>query len=237
MRKSKYNADVDLLKSITVESTETYTAITHKEIIELVEEVAKDNNVKLYDTKFYSANNGKIAEGQYTLDFADADFQLKFVWQNSTDKTVSFKCAIGSEVFLCTNGCVWGDLGSMKRIHTGDADTEVKNKITELFKNAEQTFEEYKALAVILKSINDMTYQKQFMVIGDLFFQGLINSDQINCLKREYDKPTFDYGYPETLWELWQNITHSFKLVSPRHFLSNQIKISQYFAKNFEINV
>lgn len=232
IRKDKYNATKQELRLVEVESTKSYTAITHKEVIDLVDDLCKQFGIDIISEQFYSTEEGKIAEGHYTFGFTDGEMSLQFVWQNSTNKKVSFKCALGISVAVCTNGSVWGDLGAFKRIHTGQADTKAYDEIVQMLSKAEQTFNEYVKLKDDLKSIHvepDMAYS----LCGIMFFKKMISSTQINIIRDEYEKPSFEYNAEGTVWELWQHITHSFKAVSPRNYLTNQIKVGQFLNKSF----
>ena len=227
IRKERYEKTKQELRLVEVESTESYTAITHKEIIDLVDSICEQLGIEVTDEQFYGVKDNKIAEGHYTLGFSDDEMSLQFVWQNSTNKQVSFKCALGVSVSVCTNGCVWGDMGSFKRVHTGDADEDAKTKIITMLTNAEKTFEDLVRLRDTMKQCF-IPPERAYELCGVMFFERMISSDQINIIRDEFEKPSFEYNAEGSVWEVWQHITHSFKAVSPRNYLTNQIKVGNY---------
>lgn len=227
IRKERYEKTKQELRLVEVESTESYTAITHKEIIDLVDDICEQLGIEIVDSQFYGVKDNKIAEGHYTLGFSDDEMSLQFVWQNSTNKQVSFKCALGVSVSVCANGCVYGDLGSFKRVHTGDADEDAKTQIITMLTNAEKTFEELIYLRKVMKA-NPIEKEKAYKLCGVMFFEKMISSDQINIIRDEFEKPSFEYNAEGSVWEFYQHITHSFKAVSPRNYLTNQIKVGNY---------
>lgn len=234
IRKSRYEKTKQELRLIEVESTESYTAITHKEIIDLVEETCEQLGIEIVDEQFYGVKDNKIAEGHYTLGFSDDEMSLQFVWQNSTNKQVSFKCALGLSVSICSNGSVFGDLGAFKRVHTGDADEDAHTQITTMLVNAEKTFNELVNLREVMKA-NLIEKERAYELCGVMFFEKMISSDQINIIRDEFEKPSFDYGAEGSVWEFWQHITHSFKAVSPRNYLTNQIKVGNFLNEKLEL--
>ena len=102
-----------------------YTPISHKSIIDKVhEELAKRGfNV---ETELYRATRGgDIANGMYVLDQGtDPDMKMMFVWGNSYDKSMRFKCGVGVYIPKTGNYIFAGNLSSYGRKHTGKADEE-----------------------------------------------------------------------------------------------------------------
>lgn len=227
IRKSKYEKTKQELRLVEVESTESYTAIAHKEIIDLVDYICEESGIEIIQEQFYGVKDNKIAEGHYTLGFCDDEMSLQFVWQNSTNKQVSFKCALGVSVAVCTNGSVFGDIGSFKRIHTGNADEDAKTQIASMLVNAEEAFNELVSLRELMK-VRLIEKKKAYELCGVMFFEKMISSDQINIIRTEFEKPSYEYNAEGSVWEFWQHITHSFKAVSPRNYLTNQIKVSNF---------
>lgn len=234
IRKERYEKTKQELRLVEVESTESYTAISHKEIIDLVDDICEQLEIEIVDSQFYGVKDNKIAEGHYTLGFSDDEMSLQFVWQNSTNKQVSFKCALGVSVSVCTNGCVWGDFGAFKRVHTGDADEDAKTKIITMLTNAEQTFEDLVRLRDTMKDA-PIEKERAYELCGVMFFERMISSDQINIIRDEFEKPSFEYNAEGSVWEFYQHITHSFKAVSPRNYLTNQIKVGNYLNEQLEL--
>lgn len=235
IRKTKYQTTEFDLTQVQVDSTETYTAIPHSEIIRIVEEIATKKNINFVKKEFYGTKDLKIAEGVYTLDFGNDEFNLQFIWQNSTNKQVSFKAALGVSVMVCTNGSVWGDFGSIKRIHKGDADVDAYTWIEETLSNVKETFDKYVLLVEDMKNIV-INRHEIYGICGELFFTDVISSDQINIIKKEMKESSFNYNVVTiegmiSLWEFWQHITHSFKVVSPRNYLPKQIEVSKFLNR------
>ena len=88
------------------------------------------NSGFIVTNEIYRANNrGEVAQGIYHIKpisgQSDNELGMMFAWTNSYDKSIRFQCAIGAQVFACSNGMVCGELNYARK-HTGTADEEIK---------------------------------------------------------------------------------------------------------------
>ena len=99
-----------LLNAELPQQTKTYKPISHEQLMDLTLDSIQSAGFAL-DTELYSsARGGNVANGKYTIkNVADNEMQLQIGWQNSYDKSLSLKFAIGTRIFICSNGCVSGD--------------------------------------------------------------------------------------------------------------------------------
>jgi hypothetical protein len=61
--------------------------------------------------------------------------------------------------------------------------------------------------------------------------QQFIESTQLNIIRAELDKPTHNYGAPNSLWELYQFTTYSMKEVHPSLWMNNHIDAHSFFVE------
>lgn len=110
-----------LLQVPVPESTSTYKAVSYRELIEVTLESIESCGFKLIKEIYTWRKEGQIANGKYLLKYGtDPDMSLMIAWQNSYDKSLSLKFAVGTFVYICENGCVSGDMGAFKSKHVGD---------------------------------------------------------------------------------------------------------------------
>ena len=85
-----------------------------------------------------------------------------------------------------------------------------------------------------LKKI-ELSPRQMAEMIGRMFIQEqIITSTQINIMKRELEKPTYDYGVPvENAWSLYNFATHAFKEDSPRNWIKRHIDLHDFFHNEF----
>jgi hypothetical protein len=183
------------------------------------------------DKEIYSSyNDGKMANGRYTIsNVADSEMQLQIGWQNSYDKTASLKFAIGTRIMICQNGCVSGDYGAFRKKHMGSVEEFTPTAITEYIKQAGDAFRKMQIEREVLKQI-ELTKRDKAELLGRLFLEEeLISTMQMNIIAKEIEAPTFDYGAPNSVWELYQHTTYAMKETHPRMWISDHIKAHNFF--------
>ena len=172
-----------------------------------------------------------MANGRYTIkNVADSEMQLQIGWQNSYDKSLSLKFAIGTRIFICQNGCVSGDYGAFRRKHQGEIQTFTPNAITEYIKQAGDAFTKMQAEREVMKN-REVTKRTSAELIGRMIIEeNIIESTQLNIIRGQMDNPAFDYGAPGSLWELYQHTTFAMKEVHPSLWMRNHINAHSFFV-------
>lgn len=219
------------------ERTESYTPIAHKVIDDKTREILQDMGFTLTTSKYNSSTDGMLGQCQYNIQYGnDTEMGLMVAWQNSYNKLVSFKYAVGAHVMVCSNGMVAGDLGAYRRKHTGTADQEAFEIIRNYLSSAKTIFEKLIADREHLKQIN-LTPTRMAELMGKMFIENeIITSTQINIMKREMYNPTYDYGVPKhNAWALYNFATHAFKEDSPRSWMKRHIDLHDFFGKEFAL--
>ena len=219
-----------LLTAPVPQQTRTYKPVSHAELMDLTLESIHQAGFTLDQERYTSAREGKVANGKFTIkNVADSEMQLQIGWQNSYDKSLSLKFAIGTKIFICENGCVSGDYGSFKHKHVGEIQTFTPQAITEYIMDAGEAFTRMQKERDIMKTIQ-LDRRAQAELIGRMIIEEeFIESTQLNIIRRELDKPTHDYGAPDSLWELYQFTTFSMKEMHPSLWMGNHIGAHSFF--------
>jgi hypothetical protein len=236
MRNISYRIPKRRLFSTTVPlSTRTYKAVTHKELAKATLKGIKDAGFELETEEYYCAKDGDVATARYTIkDVRDEDMQLEIGWQNSYDKTLSLKFAIGTRIFICSNGCVSGNFGSFARKHVADvqdfAPKEMKNAIL----SAAATFTKMVEEKDIMKR-HYIGRERQQELAGRLFFTNRnFNLTRLNLLYDEFRKPSHEYGAPGSIWEIYQFVTFTIKEMNPALWMETHISVHDFFLKEID---
>jgi len=228
-----YNTTKQLLSHAAVPmATKTYKPISHTQLMDLTLESIHQAGFTLDKELYTSAREGKVANGKFTIkNVADNEMQLQIGWQNSYDKSLSLKFAIGTKIFICSNGCVSGDYGSFKKKHQGEIQTFTPQAITEYISQAGEMFTRMQAERDLMKTIQ-IDRKTQAELIGRMIIeQEFIESTQLNIIRKELDAPTHDYGAPNSLWELYQFTTFAMKEVHPSLWMNNHIDAHNFFTE------
>lgn len=226
-----YNtAKAELLAATIPAQTRTYKPVTHAQLMDLTLESIHQAGFTLDQETYSSARDGKVANGKFSIkNVADKEMQLQIGWQNSYDKSLSLKFAIGTKIFICSNGCVSGDYGAFKKKHVGEIQTFTPQAIIEYIQGAGEAFTRMQQEREIMKTIS-INRRTQAELIGRMIVEEkFIESTQLNIIRDELNKPTHDYGAESSLWELYQFTTFSMKEVHPSLWMNNHIDAHAFF--------
>ena len=237
-KKSYVTAKDILLTAEIPQETKTYKPITHQQLIDLTLESIHQAGFELDKETYSAARGGEVANGRYTItNVADSEMQLQIGWQNSYDKTRSLKFAIGTHIFICSNGCVSGDYGAFRKKHVGEIQTFTPNAITEYIKQAGDAFQKMQSDRENMKHI-ELTKRTTAELIGRMIIEeNIIESTQLNIIRGQMENPSFDYGASGSLWELYQHTTYAMKEVHPSLWMRNHINAHTFFVNEAGIMV
>ena len=232
MKLATYTTTKDILLNAEIPAqTRTYKPITHQQLIDLTLESIHGAGFSLDKELYSSARDGQIANGNFSIrNVADSEMQLQIGWQNSYDKSLSLKFAIGARIFICQNGMVHGDMGSFKKAHKGTVQEFTPAAITDYIKQAGETFQQMQKEREAMKQI-EITRRTKAELIGRLMLEeNLISSMQVNQIAKELTSPTYDYGAPDSMWELYQFTTQTMKETHPSFAMNDHIKAHSFFV-------
>ena len=220
------------------QQTRTYKPVAHEHLIDLTLNGINNAGFKLDSEHYSAARNGNIANGRFTIsNVADSEMQLQIGWQNSYDKSLTLKFAIGTKIFICQNGCVSGDMGAFKKKHVGEIQDFTPAAITEYIKSAGEAFRRMQEERERMKQI-EVTKRNKAELIGRMLLEDqFINSTQLNIISREIKAPTHDYGAPDSMWELYNYTTFAMKETHPSLWMDNHMAAHKFFVNEAGILV
>jgi hypothetical protein len=218
------------------ESTKTYKSVSHKQLVETVKEVCDRMNLNIFDERYMTKSNGEILTGYFNIStIADSEMSLRVGFQNSYNKKVTLKVAVGANILVCTNSMVRGEVLAYKRRHSGDIREVTPAKIEEALCCVEHDFQtlvnhrnQMKQIEVNPKIVNEL--------IGDLYIrEGIIKETQLSIIKNEIIKPSYDYNASNSLWETYNHITHSLKGIHAANFIDVHGQLHEYMVDKFQL--
>lgn len=222
----------ELIEAVIPIATRTYKPISNEELINITLESIYASGFELDKETYTQARNGNVANGKYTIsNVKDKDMQLQIAFQNSYDRSLSLKWAIGANVFICSNGCVSGDYGAFKKKHMGEITTFAPATIIENIKHSSDIFEIMCNEKEAMKEI-EISKSVRAELIGKMYIENdFIESTQLNIIKRELSKPTHDYKCENSMWELYNFVNFSMKEVHPSLYMRNHINLHKFFQE------
>ena len=232
MKRTDYTSLKELVSGVKVpEQTRTYKPVSNSQLIDLTVESIDRAGFKLDREAYTLSGDGQIATGRFTLsNVQDSEMQIQIAWQNSYNRQVSLKFAIGVKVFVCQNGCVSGDMGTFKKKHQGTVQEFTPTAISEYIKSAGDAFREMQMQREMMKEV-DLSKRQQAELLGRMVYESdIISTMQLNIIRKELIKPSYDYGVENTLWDLYQHTTHSMKEVHPGSWMSDHMNAHSFFV-------
>jgi hypothetical protein len=226
-----YNTTKELILNTPVPvQTRTYKPVSHGQLIDLTLDGISKAGFILDKQTYSAAANGQIANGRFSIsNVADSEMQLQVGWQNSYNKQLTLKFAIGTRILVCSNGCVSGDYGAFKKKHVGEIQSFTPQAIGDYIKTAADSFKLMQTQREQMKQV-EITRRTKAELIGRMMIEEqFIQSTQMNIISREMNNPTHDYGAPDSLWELYNYTTFAMKEVHPGLWMESHIKAHKFF--------
>ena len=210
---------------------ESYTVVSHKEVIENTKKLLEDSGFTIRRELYRANMNAQVAQGVYHIYPSQSindnivnenELGMMFAWTNSYDKSTKFQCAIGAYVMVCSNGMMCGDMMNFKRKHTGSAGHDIVMQLSNQIKNGEKHYTRILNDRDSLKNVT-LTNREQSELLGRLFADDeIITSSQVSIIKKEMKKPSFNYDcLDDNAWAFYNHVTHSLKVSPPRDWMQD----------------
>ena len=210
----------------------TYTVISHQSVIDYVYTELATAGFSVVDEEFRSTADGQIAQGIHKLSFnSDPELSMMFVWTNSYNKQVRFKCGVGAYINLTGTTMVCGDMGNWARKHTGTADEETIKTIQDQIANAYMYYNQLAADKEIMKGIT-LNKRRQAQMLGILFAEyQILTTEQASMIRSQMDRPSHVYEDSNSLWAFYNYITIALQHSHPKTWMEDQ-RVLHYFMSS-----
>lgn len=213
-----------------------YTPISHKSIIDKVHEELAKRGFNIESELYRASIGGNVANGMYILDQGtDPDMKMMFVWGNSYDKSMRFKCGIGVYIPKTGNYIFAGNISSYARKHTGKADEEAIQMIQTQLNMANVHYADLVASRDIL--INQTASIKTYSeLIGRMFIEKeILNKEQVSTVRDQIinevvllDNLTWDNA-----WNFYNHVATALRMSHPKNWFENQSDTHNFIVAYF----
>jgi hypothetical protein len=210
----------------------TYTVISHQSVIDYVYTELATAGFSIVDEEFRSTADGQIAQGIHKLSFnSDPELSMMFVWTNSYNKQVRFKCGVGAYINLTGTTMVCGDMGNWARKHTGTADEETIKTIQEQIANAHMYYNQLAADKELMKTVT-LNKRRQAQMLGILFAEyQILTTEQASIIRSQMDRPSHVFTDSNSLWAFYSYVTIALQHSHPKTWMEDQ-RVLHYFMSS-----
>lgn len=216
-------------------ATSTYTVISHSSVINTIHQTLHQHGFNVIE-EIYSANHqAQVARGTFKLDYQnDPEMSLMFSFVNSYDKSKRFQCCLGAIAEINQSYFMY-DISKWDRKHTGTADQELVDTIEDQVKQAKQHYDNLKLHKDLMQQTT-ITKKEFATIIGELYLENIISSDQISIIRREFKKPSFQYtAGNDNLWSCYMYIISAVGETHPKKWMETQTYIHMYIMNKFDL--
>jgi hypothetical protein len=213
-----------------------YTPISHKSIIDKVHEELDKRGFNVESELYRASIGGNVANGMYILDQGtDPDMKMMFVWGNSYDKSMRFKCGVGVYIPKTGNYLFAGNISSYARKHTGKADEEAIQMIQTQLNMANAHYADLLASRDML--INQAATTKTYSeLVGRMFIEKeILNKEQVSAIRDRIinevvllDNLTWDNA-----WNFYNSVATALRMSHPKNWFENQADTHKFINSYF----
>ena len=230
------NATRDFLFNVAVPArTDSYSPVSHRNILDATYEQLDRHNLIVNSEGFNSNSSGTEVIGY--LDIVHPDFStmgMRLAFRNSYDKSMSVAFAAGNVVWICSNGCVSGEIQYIRK-HTGGVVQELNEKIITTINQLGDHFDRIVRHSEQLHNI-EMTKQQYAELLGRLFIvDKIVSPTQLNVISREIDEPSFEVFNDMNAWSLYNHVTYSLKEAHPKNYLQQHTEFHNFMEAEFNL--
>jgi hypothetical protein len=211
---------------------DSYTVISHESVMDMSTTALAAAGFSIADEEYRATADGNIAQAIYRLNYnSDPELSMMFAWTNSYNKQVRFKCGVGAFINKTGTVMVCGDMGNWSRKHTGTADEETLNTITEQISNAQMYYDQLVSDKEAMKQV-PMTKRKQAQMLGILFAEyQILTTEQASIIRQQMDKPTHVFEESGSLWAFYNYVTLALQVSHPKTWMEDQ-RVLHYFISS-----
>jgi hypothetical protein len=222
--------ELDVINAPLPIETATYKPVANGVLIEQVKEKLYKNNLQIVLERYDMNPSQTQLFTTYQIAQGGDGQRLMLGFRNSYDKSLAVGFVAGTSVIVCSNLMLKGDIKILRK-HT----TNVFRDLDQLFTHTiDISYEELESNIKIAKNLKQIPMSRAEMgaEAGRMFInEGLINSTQLNIMKREINESPLFKG--ETAWDFYNHTTEGLKASQPGDKPQAHINASRYLLSKF----
>jgi hypothetical protein len=225
----------ELLEVELPERTKSYSPVSHEVILKTIYKELKKREMEVVSEKFKIAREGNQVIGLLNIKSEGSDeMGMSLAFRNSYDKSMSIAFVAGSNVWICGNGVVSGDIKFVRK-HTGEVLMELKDKVRSAINELKEVYENTLIFAARTKGIL-LTQKEMAGLMGVLYVEGIITSTQVSIVKSEILKPTHEEFNELNLWSFYNYVTYALKECHPTNYFKQHKLFNDFIIKEFNLS-
>jgi hypothetical protein len=212
-----------------VEGTKTFKPVAHIELVETLEKVLADRDIKIEREQFATGLGGIKLFGTLDLNVKGVGASCASLGvRTANDRSMSIQMIAGMRIFVCDNLAFNGELVCINRKHTSKLD---------LFEELELAVSKYERhFRKLKKEVSRLTRRKLTdpqakAMIYDVFSAEIMPTRLFRIVGQEYFQPRHKEFEPRTAWSLHNALTEVAKAMPISTRMQATVQIGEYFEK------
>lgn len=194
------------------EATDTFQPISHKVLVDALEEALNLRNFRIVRSDFAASTDGMKLFGLLEINATTDGVRFAIGLRNSNDKSMRLGMVAGYRVKVCDNMMFEGEFKPMLAKHTKGLDLieSVSIGVDRIHRGFEPLSRSIKT-----KRLTEITDDEARVLIYQAFLEEKFPITLIKDVHRNYFSPGYEEFGERTLWSLENAFTESFKEIVP----------------------
>jgi len=212
--------------------TRSYKPVSHYDLTLNIARVAGEllSGFSLHKSVFGTAKEGAQLFGIHTFNNSNTELGLSIAFRNSYDKSLAISLATGSQVFICDNLALHGEIIRIRK-HTTNVMADLEMMIITGVLRARSNFSSVVDDAHRMQGI-DISTDGAYRALGHLFGHQVLSPRQMPVALKEWQKPSHEAFEPRTLWSLYNAVTEALKSSPPQSIMEKHNGLHQHLLPN-----
>jgi len=218
------------------EATSTYRPVAHKDVIEYVQTELVDllPEFRLRDNVYGLSSNGQGLFGMITFEDDNDYMGPSIAFRNSYNKTMALAFAFGSQVFVCANGMLTGDVIVAKK-HTLNVWESMRELVRGTIGQVRMSYGKLQTNVDELRKI-PLTYLDGCKTLGVLRGEKVLSPRIFEKSLTEWIEPSFKEHKDGSALQLYNACTEGLKAeTSPGRAMKQRIALHDVFTSEFDL--
>jgi hypothetical protein len=227
------SATLEELQTIPIpNSTKTFVPVPHHELAVLLRDLAEKflPGFVYLKSQYGLAQDGQQMFGFHTFKNSDEELGLSIGFRNSLNKTLSAGVVVGSNILVCSNLMLVGDITILRK-HTPNVRQDLERLAVTAIYDSYSKFIQAQQSANLMKKV-PLSNDDGFRLLGSLYGANVVSTRQIPVVKREWIEPSHEAFQGRTLWSFYNACTEALKSLPPGSIMEKHIQLHQFLNQN-----
>ncbi len=216
----------------TPEGTQTFKPIPHIELVDMLDRVLAQNQIRIEEERFALRRDGSVLFGVLQLAYGETqDGRAALGLRTANNKTMSIQLCAGLAVFVCDNLAFRGDMIALQRKHTSGLNLRVE--LAGAVLRFQEHFGRLAGEVELLKQRALPDIQAKAL-IHDAFAGGLMPVRFLPEVSQAYFEPQLAEFAPRNAWSLHNAFTGAAKAMPMTTRLPAIQALGKFFGMSTE---